>query len=176
MTPMTAAMIVAAVANIAAVIAMKFARRELDKADRAIASVSSSLLSRRLEVSMVAEYCLALTQSWTLIRSLESGAEPCIPFAISSITCSTTFSSRESRVALSMFESLNVNNPSKPTQQIQTYPLHTPANHLLTCSHTHVLDKHEDRNWPRNPPTVLFCTRLLYQLREHLNCLHYSYK
>jgi len=169
MTPMTAAMVVAAVANIAAVIAMKFARRELDKADRAIASVSSSLLSRRLEASMVAEYFLALTQSWTSIRSLESGAEPCIPCAISSIICSTPFASRESRVALSMFESINVIHPSNPTQQNQTYPPHTPANHLQTGSHMHVLDQHEDRNWPRNPPRVLPCTRLPYQLRERLN-------
>ena len=46
MTPMTAALIVAAVANTAAVIALVFARRELDRAERAIESVSSSRASR----------------------------------------------------------------------------------------------------------------------------------
>ncbi len=108
MTPMTAAMIVAAAANIAAVIAMKFARRELDKADRAIASVSSSLASRRLEACSEAENCFARNQSSTSMRSLESGAEPCLPCAISRKTCSTPLASSESRDALSIIERPNV--------------------------------------------------------------------
>ena len=77
MTPMIAAIIVAAIANIAAVIAIIFARRELDKAERAIESVSSSRASRRSAAVAVNLASSASIQARTSCLRTECWVEPC---------------------------------------------------------------------------------------------------
>lgn len=136
LTVIQAALIVAAAANIAAVIAMLFAQRavrrassDLDsiRASRAadISSRASDRASRAADASSRASdraaaasdraareavsamkaasdsAFLALTHA-IVARSLgESGADPCLPSATSSSTCTTPFSFNDSSVALS---------------------------------------------------------------------------
>ena len=77
MTAMYAALTVAIVANIAAVMAIIFARFELSRAERAIESVSLSLESRRMPASAASLASSASIQERTSSLRTECGVEPC---------------------------------------------------------------------------------------------------
>ena len=98
MTAMYAALTVAIVANIAAVIAMIFARFELVKAERAIDNVSSSRLSRRSPASAESRASSASIQDRTSCLRTECCVDPCKSVvAISSLAAAgPIFDSRNS--------------------------------------------------------------------------------
>ena len=109
MTLITAAMIVAAAANIAAAIAIWFARRELDKADEAIRlaslaidKVSSSRLSRAVSDAASRAAISALAQASASCHRSDCGPEPSSPLAMQRITSYGPRDLKCSSTALSM--------------------------------------------------------------------------
>ena len=131
MTPMTAAMIVAAAANTAAVIALLFARREITKAEAAIslarselllassaialasstiASVRASRASRLSEASLSSAANSAFAQASASCRLADSGRDPNVPLAISRSTSKGPIDRQSSSSDWSMGETPNVAN------------------------------------------------------------------
>ena len=109
MTPITAALIVAAAANIAAAIAIWFASRDLDKADEAIRlaslaidNVSSSRFSRAVSDAAPRAAISALAQASASCHRSDCGPEPSSPLAMQRITSNGPMDLKCSSSALSM--------------------------------------------------------------------------
>ena len=130
MTPMIAATIVAVAAQIAALIALLFARREIVRASAAVDDALSEIAKARLEIESVSSSRVsratddaasraaisALAQASASCQRSDCGSEPRSPLAMDRITSKGPIERKRSSVDLSiaaMSSSVNLETPNE---------------------------------------------------------------